>query len=283
MNFDLEFDDLELGNVELDDCDAISDNGEKIFQITGDSMFRKRTNYVDIVFCVCITSSMKSYLSHIKNVVNNFYDYICCKYDYYYSGFPDQLRIKIIGFGSTENSGCNSLVESEFFLIPQQQDILSQYLDTLEVTDAYGLKNNALYAMTKALYSDWHRIKDISTEKTRQIVVMMSDRASLSFEELNDTDWNFDIDHNKLPQNYMDFYYAWNPTGYPLGGSYTNNYGIDKRAGRLVLIVPENEYPWEDMSEEFDYAAVVPFSGEIFPDKNYICEVLASAFKGDIF
>lgn len=279
----MEFDDLEFGNVELDDCDVVSDNDandDSYFQATKSPVSGKKTNYVDMVFCVCITSNMKNYLPFIKTVINHFYDYICCKYNYGYSGFPDQLRIKIIGFGSTENSRCNSLVESEFFLIPQQRDVLSQYLDTLEVTDAYGLKNNALYAIAKAMNSDWHRIKDLETEKNRQIVVMMSDSASLSFEELNDTGWDFDIDHNKSPQNYNDFYYAWQPTGYPLDGSYTNRCSIDKRAGRIVLIVPENEYPWEDMSEEFDYTIVVPFSGEILSDKNCIGEVLAKAFIG---
>jgi len=65
MESNLEFDDLELGNVELDDCDVVSDNGandDSYFQAAKSPVSGKKTNYVDMVFCICITSNMKNYL-----------------------------------------------------------------------------------------------------------------------------------------------------------------------------------------------------------------------------
>ena len=59
-------------------------------------------------------------------------------------------------------------------------------------------------------------------------------------------------------KNYNELYEAWCGQGTCMdnGESYT----MDKNAERLVIFAPEDAYPWSDMAEEIDYAAVVPIS-----------------------
>ena len=52
-------------------------------------------------------------------------------------------------------------------------------------------------------------------------------------------------------KSYNELYEAWCGQGVPA-------YSMNKDAERLVIFAPEDSYPWSEMAEEIDYAAVVP-------------------------
>lgn len=225
------------------------------------------TNYADIVFCIGISSSMENFLPKIKHAICTFYDSIYQNKGNPKYRFPDQLRIKIIGFGSTEQSPESILLESEFFLIPQQLETLSAFLNNIATTGNEGVKDNALNALTAAMRSDWCQIKDAAIERARHVIVVISDKVALPIEELIR---NESLTHNlgsKPPQSYEELYLAWSNQidGHP----HLRPYTMDHLAQRLVCFVPENGYPWCDIAEEFDYAAVIPISEEIFTDTEW--------------
>lgn len=220
--------------------------------------------YVDIVFCLALTSSMEKYLPTIKHAIKVFYKYISEKADYTHP-VPDELRVRIIGFNSTELSAQSSLVESEFFAIPRHINEFNLFLDELKTASTDGFKNNALHAIAMAMKSNWHKYKDADLEKNRHIIVVISDSASISLEETN----NKNSYKENLPKNYDEMLLAW----LSQVENYTHlyPYAMDQIAERLVIFAPEDAYPWSDMAEEFDYAAVAPFSMDMFlgDDSNF--------------
>lgn len=212
---------------------------------------------VDIVFCIALASSMEKYLPAIKRTIKTFYKYISENADYTHPA-PNELRVRIIGFDSTELSARSSLVESEFFTIPRQIDEFHLFLDELKTTTTDGFKNNALHAMAIAMKSNWHKNEDVDWDRSRHIIVVISDSVSMSLEEIN----NKNSQKSDFPQNYDEMLSAWanQVENYP----HLYPYAMDRMAERLIAIVPENDYPWCDMSEEFDYAMTAPFSMNMF-------------------
>ena len=259
-----ELGDLELGNVDINpdeilvwDPDIPSEmvNGEDIQEALGGV-----TKYVDIVFCIDVTYGMTPIINTVKDLTLNFYDD-------FFRAMPlskqslkkpsiKQLRVKVIAFRDYYCDGPYAMEESDFFELPKQKNEFRNFVASLEAKGGGDEPENALEAMALAMKSDWVRVTNPNTEKARNVVVIFTDASAHPLEKsIDGVSEYYPAD---MLKNYNELYEAWCGQGTCLdnGESYT----MDKNAERLVIFAPEYAYPWSDMAEEIDYAAVVPIS-----------------------
>ena len=264
-----ELGDLELGDVDdinLDEIDSLdatvstetpSNNDKPV--IVQDALGGV-TTYVDIVFCIDVTASMAPIINTAKALTLNFYDD-------FFRAMPlskqtlekpsvKQLRVKVIAFRDYYCDGTYAMEESDFFELPKQKNEFRNFVASLEAKGGGDEPENALEAMALAMKSDWVRVTNPNTEKARNVVVIFTDASAHPLEKsIDGVSEYYPAD---MLKNYNELYEAWCGQGTCMdnGESYT----MDKNAERLVIFAPEDAYPWSDMAEEIDYAAVVPIS-----------------------
>ena len=258
-----ELGDLELGNVDINpdeilvwDPDIPSEmvNGEDIQEALGGV-----TKYVDIVFCIDVTYGMTPIINTVKDLTLNFYDD-------FFRAMPlskqslkkpsiKQLRVKVIAFRDYYCDGPYAMEESDFFELPKQKNEFRNFVASLEAKGGGDEPENALEAMALAMKSDWVRVTNPNTEKARNVVVF-TDASAHPLEK--SIDGVTEYYPAGMLKNYNELYEAWCGQGTCMDN--VESYTMDKNAERLVIFAPEDVYPWSDMAEEIDYAAVVPVS-----------------------
>lgn len=110
---------------------------------------------------------------------------------------------------------------------------------------------SALEALALAMKSDWTRINDIKTQRTRHVIILCTDAAAHSFEESKF--YNLDNYPKDVPNSYKDFLYMWNGSQ-----ALDADFSFDKRAKRLLIFAPEGCYPWDYIGEDFEQCAFSP-------------------------
>lgn len=214
------------------------------------------STYVDIVFCIDVTFSMAPIINTVKNMTLELYDDLITNMREKNNRIVKQLRVKVIAFRDYYCDGPYAMTESDFFLLPDQKNEFRDFVASLEALGGGDEPENALEAMALAMKSDWVKVKDPNTEKARNVIVIFTDASAHPLEKAADgVPENYPSD---MLKSYNELYEAWCGQGTCMdsGSSYT----MDKMAERLVIFAPEDAYPWSDMAEEIDYAAVVPIS-----------------------
>jgi len=128
---------------------------------------------IDYIFCIEATSNMKP----ISEDVNKFVKTLI--FETYEEikeiGRTCNIRTKIILF---RDLACCAvpIIESDFFILPEQMDVFFEFVDRIEYKGGYGFCN-ALEAIALAIKSDWttggtrrrHMIVTISNGKVRPL------------------------------------------------------------------------------------------------------------------
>ena len=260
-----ELGDLELGDVDdinLDEIDSLDTAvstetpSKKDKPVIVQDALGGVTTYVDIVFCIDVTASMAPIINTVKNLTLDLYDDLITNMREKNNRIVKQLRVKVIAFRDYYCDGPYAMEESDFFELPKQKNEFRNFVASLEAKGGGDEPENALEAMALAMKSDWVRVTNPNTEKARNVVVIFTDASAHPLEKsIDGVSEYYPAD---MLKNYNELYEAWCGQGTCLdnGESYT----MDKNAERLVIFAPEDVYPWSDMAEEIDYAAVVPVS-----------------------
>lgn len=216
------------------------------------------TRYVDIVFCIDVTSSMAPIINSVKSLILDLYDELITNMREKKNSIVKQLRVKVIAFRDYYCDGPRAMEESQFFTLPEQNTEFRNLVTSLEASGGGDGPKSALEAMALAMKSDWVKVSNPNTEKARNVVVIFTDTSAYPLEKaVGDATEYYPSD---MLKSYIELYDAWHPTGYPLDENYINHYDMDRRAKRLVVFAPEDAYPWCEIAEEFEDTALVPIS-----------------------
>ena len=186
--------------------------------------------YVDIVMCIDATGSMSPIIGEVKNNAISFYQKFVDSMEEN-SKEVAQLRIKVIAF---RDYGVDDepMVESEFFVLPDQNDEFKNFVENISATGGGDEPENALEAIALALKSDW----TTGGAKRRHAILVFSDAPALEFGARAGSSSYPD----GMPSSIAELGAWWHGTDQSLSSTYQAN------AGRLIAFVPNAE-PWTDL------------------------------------
>jgi len=255
MDFESLLRDLELEDIDLIDFDDINpDNNAKTMN-TQQSNDEKVQELLDIVFCIDVTQDMAERLPKIKLFLKGVQYHIYKEAETKTSHSLRQLRIKLISFRDCYCDGSFAIEQSEFFMLPEQDDEFGRFVTSLEAKGGRELSKNALEAIVLAINSDWVEMNGDSNEVTRKMIFVISNASAHPLER--SSKYSSEYYPLGMPRDY-DFFYEL----YEKWSRYDT-----KNLTRLLLCVPEDEYPWLDMEQEFRKCALMPES--IFDSENW--------------
>ena len=185
---------------------------------------------VDIVMCIDATASMSPIIDEVKNNAISFYQRFIEAMDEN-DKEVEQLRIKVIVFRDYEIDS-EPMVESEFFVLPDQNDAFRSFVNSIEAIGGGDKEENALEAIALALKSNW----TTGGSKRRHAILVFSDAPAL---ELGKRAGCAGYPEG-MPADMAQLGAWWEGTDQTLSSTY------QPKAGRLVAFVP-NATPWEDM------------------------------------
>ena len=128
---------------------------------------------IDIVFCIYGTGSMSPCIKSVKDNAKRFYaDFAKQMTDM--GSEIDLMRIKVIVFRDYKSDGNNSMVESPFFELPNEDADFAAYLDEIRATGGCNEDANGLEALYLAMKSDF-----TTGPKDRQVIVLFADTTAI--------------------------------------------------------------------------------------------------------
>lgn len=188
---------------------------------------------LDQVWCFDITGSMSPYLNTVKENAKRLSEMVRERMEDA-GKTVDTLRVRIIGFRDYKYDGKESMVQSPFFTLPQDNDKFQEFLDSLVATGGGDAPENALEALACAMGSEW----DVESEQKRHVVVLFTDTSAL---ELHDPSRTKNPAYpTDMPADLAELtacWYSTNQTRYTMP---------DNRSGRMLLFAPKVE-PWTSL------------------------------------
>lgn len=128
---------------------------------------------IDIVFCIDGTGSMYPCIESVKNNARRFYSDFAKTMTEMGSDI-DMMRIKLIVFRDYKSDGQQSMVQSPFFELPQEEADFSAFLDGIHATGGCAEDANGLEALYLAMNSDF-----VTGSKDRQVIVLFADTSAI--------------------------------------------------------------------------------------------------------
>ena len=228
----------------------IPDSKKKNKQDALDAGMQNIDTYMDIVFCIDVTQSMQPTINKVKGFTLSLYDSLVPFMLEKAHREVKAMRVKVIAFRDFYCDGSCSLLESQFFKLPEENDGFKKFVNSLQAKGGGDEPENALEALALAMKTDWVKIKDLSTQRARHVIVLFTDDAAHRFEQAQE---GVDEYYPKnMLKSYEEFIRAWQ--GQCALGDDRNSYSMDKRAKRLVVFAPDELYPWNEMSEDIENA-----------------------------
>ena len=203
----------------------------------------KMSHIVDIVFCIDCTGSMSPVLEHSKGLALGFHDELQAGLEERQKSV-DELRVKVIAFRDFFVDGKHSLLESDFFQLPDETSAYSNFLNDLTATGGGDEPESALEAFAIAMRSEWNK----SEGRKRQIIIIMTDASAHPLEKAaSSPPAGYPPD---MPINFDEIAKMW-------------EVDMDNNARRLVMFAPI-AYPWtdifpDDSSEQSGFSATIHF------------------------
>ncbi|MCM1295439.1 MAG: VWA domain-containing protein [Muribaculaceae bacterium] len=206
--------------------------------ISQNNIFGAKRN-VDIVFCIDGTGSMSPCIESVKNNAKRFYaDFAKAMTDM--GSEIDMMRIKVIVFRDYKCDGQNSMVESPFYELPDEEREFSAYLDGIRATGGCGEDANGLEALYRAMKSDF-----TTGAKDRQIIVLFADTTAIPLgARKNCAGYPSDmVDDNGLLETWMCMQ------------NHTSK--LRERNKRLVMFAPKRSC-YEEMKQRYNRSIFEP-------------------------
>ena len=211
----------------------------------------KVTYNVDLVFCIDSTGSMDNIINIVKENAINFYDDLTAAMQLKHKTI-NQMRIKIISFRDYLADGENAMLNTDFFILPDEADDFRSVVLSINADGGGDDPEDGLEALAYAIRSKW------TTEgvKKRHVIVVWSDDATheLGFGAAAP---NYP---KKMAANFSELTEWWG-----VGGS---GY-MDGSAKRLILYTPDLP-GWNMISNTWDNVIHFPSNaGEGLTDVYY--------------
>ncbi len=134
---------------------------------------------VDIVFCIDGSGSMSPCIDNVKNNALRFRQELVSEL-LALGNTINALRVKVITFRDYEKDGAESMVESRFFELENDDEQVeySNYISEITAKGGGDLPENGLEALYLAMKSDWTQ-----GNKDRQVIVLFTDADALELGE----------------------------------------------------------------------------------------------------
>lgn len=126
---------------------------------------------IDVVICVDASANMRNVIDKVKANILSFPKKYCDQMDDIEMPV-EQFRVKLIVFGNYKDDS-QLTYESEFFVLPDQHDKFSSFVNSIEVDEGRVTATDALNAIERALKSDWADFS-VKAGKCRQIIMMFT-------------------------------------------------------------------------------------------------------------
>ena len=141
------------------------------------AIFGARRN-IDLVFCIDGTGSMVPYIESVKTNARRFQlEFSKAMTDL--GSDIDSLRIKVIVFRDYHDDGANTMLESPFFELPDDDAEYAKYIENVTATGGgESPEENGLEALYFAMKSDF-----TTGSKDRQVIVLFTDADALKLGE----------------------------------------------------------------------------------------------------
>ncbi len=186
----------------------------------------KLTYNVDMVFCIDSTGSMDSIIDMVKDNALNFYNDVTAAMERKRKVI-DKMRIKIIAFRDYIADGENAMLETDFFVLPDEEADFSECVDSIAAEGGGDDPEDGLEALGYAIRSDWNP----EGKKKRQIVVVWSDAPAHK------------LGYGSVSSNYPDGMAAnFDELTRWWGGAGAESEYIDNDSKRLVLFTPAADW-----------------------------------------
>lgn len=194
---------------------------------------------VDIVMCIDSTASMKHLIDQVKNNALRFYDDLKGVMEAK-SKVIDQLRVKVISFRDYFHDGKNAMIESEFFILPEDQSQFASFINTVRASGGGNLPESGLEAIALAMKSDW----SVHGDKKRHIIIVWTDASTHPLEK----------DSGRKPRHY--------PGEMPrnlneLTDLWEDNPALHAYTKRLIIFAPD-KFAWSDISSHWSNTIQYP-------------------------
>lgn len=219
---------------------------------------------VDLVLLIDGTGSMLPTIEEVKNSAKSFYSKLTgalSERDREVATF----RIKVIVFRDYYCDGDKSMIESEFFTLPEQTSEFSSFISSIHAGGGGDEPENALEALAIGMKSNW------TTEgtKKRHILMVWTDASAHKLEKASEM---------AIADNY--------PQGIPSTLTELSDEWNDSQSGpmnvaakRLILFAPD-AYPWATIGSEWENTVWVPSragEGMEETDLKIVLDVLAGS------
>ena len=189
-------------------------------------------DHVDIVMCIDHTSSMGSLFNMIKDKVIHFHsDFMDCCAKHHKE--VREMCVRVISFG---DYGDGTHRDSGLFKLPDENQLLNDFVQSLELTGGGDLPEDGLEALALAIKTSW----EVKCERHRHVIVLYTDAPPHS-----------------LGRNANSSYY---PSGMPKDFKELTSWwkSMDKNARRLVLFAPRSSMSnekteWYHVAKKWDH------------------------------
>ena len=236
----VQLEDLETGAYSCSHCGHSGIHEVKDTYEPGDDQMMQGLKYtVDIVMVIDATASMKHLIEQVKSNALRFYDDLKGVMEAK-SKSIDQLRVKVIAFRDYWADGQHAMVESPFYILPDERDTFSGFVSSLRATGGGNLPENGLEALSIAMNSAWSTHGD----KKRQIMVLWTDASTHPLEK----------DASKKPRYY--------PQGMvrnlnELTDQWEDNPVLKPSSKRLIIYAPD-KYAWTEIASHWSNTIQYP-------------------------
>lgn len=188
---------------------------------------------VDIAMLIDATGSMAPIINEVKDnamaFCNRFHEAMEAG-----GKNVDELRIKVIPFRDYAFDGVQSMDDSGFFSLPEQNDAFKNYVNNITAKGGGDEPESALEAMALAMRSDW----TTNGAKRRHVILVFTDASAVPLKESSRMASPYYP--SDMPSDLAQLGDMWSGCMQEMAGM------PEERSARLVLFAP-NVQPWCDM------------------------------------
>lgn len=209
-------------------------------------------NYtVNIVLCIDSTGSMRDIIERVKKSALRFYEDLSERMQEK-NKIINSLRVRVISFRDYYVDGDRAMIASAFFLLPQDRDAFTAFVNTINADGGGDDPENGLEALALAMRSAWSSTGD----RRRQVIVVWTDTSVHQLEKnAGAKPSNYPQD---MPQNLDQLTDMWEGQDF-----------MNKSAKRLIIYAPE-AYAWKNIADSWENIIQFPSkAGEGLADQDY--------------
>lgn len=198
---------------------------------------------VDIALCIDATKSMGPMMDNVKHSALAFPNLLAQEMRRKGRGIK-ALRLKVIAFRDFGDRADDALVQSRFFMVPQELDDFTRTVVDLRARGGGDQPESGLEALAVAMGADW----ETGLDRRRHVIVMFTDAPA---HPLGDPKQNRSSTYPPgIPSSLDDLFEQW-------GHEQSSSAVMENSAKRLLIFAPDG-YPWTDIADDWNNTLMFP-------------------------